>query len=317
MKTNGFIILVILLLLLLSKGRNSLEKHLQINPILGDISYQDKFGFDPEKSSNDFERIKTHLEYAENLLRSKDISGLSCELQKRRLYLLDLLHTYIEQGNFPKNYDYPDQRRPCFIDKDGTICAVGYLVEQTAGRKVAEQINSKFKYEYLLSMKDAKLDNWVATSGLSKEECAMIQPTYGPGFHYTYDYIRPSFGIASAALIGTNMAINTIHCLQYSKELGRNALPILGMISGIGQMAFGILNMPKEYPDRNGFKLVNERQKNLSLMNIGMGSTSFLLSTWKLHTNNKRKQKLTSWNINGYQTHFKDYGILINLNRTF
>lgn len=317
MKTIGIITLLIGLLLWLSNGRNSLEKNQQVNPILGDISYLDKFGYAPEKSSNDFERIKTHLEYTEKILRKKDISGLSCELQERRLYLLDLLHTYIEQGNFPKNYDYPDQRRPCFIDRDGTICAVGFLVEQTAGRKVAEQINAKFKYEYLLSMNDELIDNWVATSGFSKEECAMIQPNYGPVPVFTYDHIRPSYGIASAALIGTNMAMNTIHSIQYCKESGRNALPILGMISGLGQIALGIGNI---YPNEryyNGFSLVNEKQKNLSLLNIGIGSTTFFLSTWKLHANNKRKNKLTTWNIHGFQTHTTDYGVVVNMNRTF
>lgn len=317
MKSIGTITLLILLLLLLSKRRNTLEEHQQVNPILGDISYQDKFGITPEKSSNDFERIKTHLKYVENRLRSKDISGISCELQERRLYLLDLLHAYIEQGNFPKNYDYPDQRKPCFIDKNGTICAVGYLVEQTAGRKVAEQINAKFKYEYLSSMNDEIIDNWIACSGFTKEECAIIQPTYGPKPVFTYNYIRPVYGIASAAFIGTNMAMNTIHGIQYIKESGRNALPILGILSGLGQIALGIGNIPTKEAYYNGFTLVNEKQKNLSFLNIGIGSTTFFLSTWKLHANNKRKRKLTTWNIHGIQNQSTDYGVVLNMNRTF
>ena len=150
-----------------------------INPIIGDISYVAKFGHQPDASVSEDLRIQTHLAYAENLLRQKDASNLSPEMQQKRAHMLDLLRDYWTAGKFPRNYDYKDQRRPCFIDKDQTICAVGYLVEQTAGRKAAEAINNKFKYEVLMAMNDELVDGWIATSGLTKEECATIQPSYG------------------------------------------------------------------------------------------------------------------------------------------
>jgi hypothetical protein len=98
----------------------------------------------------------------------------------KRNHLLDLLHDYWTKAVFPRNYDYKAERKPCFIDKDGTICAVGYLVEQTAGREAAETINFKHKYDVVMEMNDEMVDNWINKSGLTKEECAMIQPTYGP-----------------------------------------------------------------------------------------------------------------------------------------
>jgi len=150
-----------------------------INPVIGDISWVTRFGQQPDASVNEDVRIQTHLSYAENLLRQKDVSNLSPELQQKRVHNLDLLHDYWTRGSFPRNYDYTETRKPCFIDKDGTICAVGYLVEQTAGRNAAKAINNKFKYEELMAMNDELVDGWIATSGLSKEECAMIQPTYG------------------------------------------------------------------------------------------------------------------------------------------
>ena len=106
------------------------------------------------------------------------MSSLTKEQKSNRLKMLDLLHMYWTKGIFPKNYDYPGRRIPCFIDKDGNICAVGYLIAQTAGREVAERINAKFKYDYLLEMNDKTIDAWVEASGLSKVECAMIQPSY-------------------------------------------------------------------------------------------------------------------------------------------
>jgi hypothetical protein len=40
------------------------------------------------------------------------------------------------------------------------------------------------------------IDEWIASSGLTKLECAMIQPTYGPT--PTENYITPGFGYATA-----------------------------------------------------------------------------------------------------------------------
>ena len=150
-----------------------------INPIIGDVSYVEKFGCLPDQYTDEDLRIQTHLSYVENLLRQKDVSYLPAELQERRIQLLDHLRDYWQGGIFPRNFDYYQTRKPCFIDRNNTICAVGYLVEQTAGRKVAEEINRNHQYDFVFEMEDPAVDAWIATSGLSKTECAMIQPDYG------------------------------------------------------------------------------------------------------------------------------------------
>ena len=121
-------------------NESSFHKSQWVNLILGDISYESAFGHKPDATTDNNLRIRTHLEYVENLLRNKNVSDLSTNLQTKRNHLLDLLHDYWTNGVFPKNYDYVDQRKPCFIDKDGTICAVGYLLEQTTSRQVADGI---------------------------------------------------------------------------------------------------------------------------------------------------------------------------------
>lgn len=150
-----------------------------INTVLGDKSYLWKYGESPDENTPDQKRISPHFEYVELLLRSKDTKDLSQELKSNRDHLINLLHAYKLAGKFPKNYDRAE-RRPCFIDKDGTICAVGYLVEQTAGHETAEKINKKFQYARIAEMQTAELDTWIENSGLTKEECKMIQPEYGP-----------------------------------------------------------------------------------------------------------------------------------------
>jgi hypothetical protein len=149
-----------------------------INAVLGDVSFVKKFGTAPTPASSEALRIQTHLEYVEMLLRAEDVSHLSPTLRERRAALLDKLHEYRLTSAFPTNLDFPQERRPCFIDAAGNICAVGFLIEQTAGRALAERINAAHHYDFLADMHVPELTAWVEASGLTARECAMIQPQY-------------------------------------------------------------------------------------------------------------------------------------------
>lgn len=276
MKTSKLILTIFSLIILASCNRKPNNIDQTVNAVIGDFSFMETYSQPPTNETDESSRLQTHLKYVENLLRSKDISSLTKEQTVNRLKMLDLLNDYWTAGAFPKNYDYPDQRIPCFIDKDGNICAVGYLIEQTAGRQVAEEINSKFKYEYLLAMNDQKIDNWVQESGLTKEECAMIQPTYGPA--PTDNYISPAYGVSSSLIGGLNLSMNTINGIQISKGAKNKTVPILGLITGAGQITLGALNYPKEQITWGG-TYVNSSQRNLSLINIGLGTSTLILSS--------------------------------------
>lgn len=311
------ILLALFAATLFSGGQgSSAGKSQLVNPLLGDISFESKFGHKPDATTDNELRIRTHLEYVENLLRKKDVSKLPAELQTKRNHLLDLLHDYWTAGVFPKNYDYADQRKPCFIDQDGTICAVGYLIEQTAGRPLAEEINNKFKYEELLAMNDPRVGNWVSGSGLSREECAMIQPTYGTNPVSTVNHITPAYGISSSILGGLNLSLNTINGIQIGKGTANQVVPIMGLITGAGQIVLGTAMYPKEF-NNWGAIYTNESQRNLSLVNIGLGTTTMILSAWNLFSDAKPKDKLTTWSIYGYPTHDNSTGLAFSYRRTF
>lgn len=148
-----------------------------INAVIGDKSWVEKFGETPTKGSQELERIKTHLSFVLATLQKSEAP--SSELNSNREYYLELLEQYIKLKRFPSSLDpLKEERRPCFIDNEGRTCAVAFLVENTAGREEAERLNTLFKYEYLLDMKDANLLKWQKQSGLSLKELAMIQPTY-------------------------------------------------------------------------------------------------------------------------------------------
>ena len=161
------------------KSSNNTDDNKQtVNAVIGDISFFRKFGETPNAKTDEDLRIKTHLAYVEILLRNSNTDYLSKEIAIKRRFVIDLLHNYWTSGIFPKNYDYKDQRLPCFIDKDENICAVGYLIEKTEGRAIVNEINKKYKYDFISSMNDKNTEGWAKKYGLTKLECAMIQPTY-------------------------------------------------------------------------------------------------------------------------------------------
>lgn len=312
MKKTKLILAIFTLTILASCSRKSIEIDQTVNAVIGDISFLETFGNQPTKETNEDLRLQTHLKYVEKFLRSKYAYNLTKEQKKNRLKMLDLLNDYWAAGVFPKNYDYPNQRIPCFIDKDGSICAVGYLIEQTAGRQIAEEINSKFKYKYLLAMNDQTIDNWIQSSGLTKEECAMIQPAYGPA--PADNYISPAYGISSSLIGGLNLSLNTINGIQISKGANNRTIPILGLIAGVGQITLGGLNYPKEQLTMNGI-LVNQSQRNLSFINIALGTSTLILSSWNLITNRKPKEKSLSWNMYSFPTQGSNMGLGFSLTK--
>lgn len=285
-----------------------------INPLLGDISFVAKFGTSPTASTDEDLRISTHLEHVERLLRNTDVPTLTPDLQARRAHLLDLLRDYRVTGIFPRNHDHPDSRVPCFIDRDGRICAVGYLIERTAGRQVAERINAKHKYDRLLAMNEPIVDDWIAASGLSKEECAMIQPTYGPPPSYNNNYIEPSYGIGTSVLGGINVSLNAINAIQISNGADRNAIAITSLFTGAGSIMYGVGMFPREI-GMGMYASTNESQKLLSMFNIGLGTTTMILGVWNLAKIEKRNKNAVAWNIYTYPATGAQMGLGLSLTR--
>lgn len=131
----------------------------------------------PVSFENDTRRIQAHLYQVEKLLRSKPTDGLTKAEKQKRLHLLEVLHGYADAAMFPKNYDF-DHRIPYFIDAHNTACAVGYLIIADGHQELADMIRAKGNYQYLLDMNYPELTAWVATSGFTAEELALIQPGY-------------------------------------------------------------------------------------------------------------------------------------------
>jgi hypothetical protein len=149
------------------------------NHHLGDNAFRAKFGRDPTLADEKL-RMRTHFEAVRDLLAKRPATRP--DLEAKRRHILELFDAYIAKGTTPKNAHLP-WRTPVFIDDEGTICAVGFLIEQTAGHPVAEKIASEHRYSYLEEIAAAmpEVQAWIADSGLTLDELSLIQPGYeGP-----------------------------------------------------------------------------------------------------------------------------------------
>jgi hypothetical protein len=294
--------LLSLLIMTVAVAQNHLNT---VNAIIGDISYVQQFGQVPNENSNENLRLQTHLSYVEEVLKQKDLSQLSAQQKANRELILQLLHQYRANGVFPKNYDFKD-RRPCFIDQDGNICAVGYLIEQTAGREVAEDINARHQYDYLLDMNEEVIAQWAEKHGLTLEECAMIQPAYGwipsPGEPVVAPIDR-EYGIASGIAIGVNAGMTILNISSRFKSANKN-LPYIGLATGATQLVMGLVSIQE---DETQYAIVGsartisyKSQNNLSYVNIAVGTTTVLTSVFNLLLNNKLKDSRNAVSLYSY-----------------
>lgn len=296
--------------LLLTGDKNHETNYNSVNEVLGDISFIQKFGVEPEATTKEKLRLTTHLEYVEYKLRSADVTHLSTYLKTKRLQLLDYLKEYIEAESYPKNYHFPERRQSVFIDKNGNICAVGYLVERSVGRPIAEKINSKHKFSSIFDIEGSEFEQWVTESGLTKKELAMIQPAYPPTPEPEPEPVKEPYEITSFILIGMNTTMSLVNASQAIKGNEDRIYPVVGLILGTDQLILGIANYPKN-------NTTNKRKKVLSVLNIGFGTLTVALSTYNLFKATKNKNDSYAFRLKSFSLPQNNSGIGIGFSKSF
>ncbi len=313
-----------------------------VNAVIGDESFLETFGRRPDLQTSETLRIETHLAYVEQKLRSRNVAHLPMHLQKKRQQLLKLLQQYRNTGRFPKNHGYPEERRPCFMDREGAICAVGYLIEQTAGREVAERINTRHQYDYIQDMDMPEVKEWIRQSGLTEEECAMIQPSYfsyGPDEYVSRNHISTAYGISSGIAGGLSVGISVLNIHQLQTGSNDKWIPAIGILSGAGEVLLGLTNRPEplgtaykingKYVDMKNMvcggcygtltqvHYINRHQEILSWTNVSLGALTMALSSWNLFhkkdENQKHFQKSTRYAV----TALPNSGIRLTMLKSF
>jgi hypothetical protein len=128
--------------------------------------------------------IAAHLMLVESTLKKRDISHLTAAQKNNRIHLLQKLNAYWKAEIFPIN-DYLTFKNPVFIDRIGTHCAVGYLMQQSGNDKLAQEIDANEKFAYIKEIKTKGVTAWAVTNGFTLDELAWIQPGYPPAFTLT------------------------------------------------------------------------------------------------------------------------------------
>jgi len=145
----------------------------------GDDGFVADLGREPEPGE---EKLRMHEHFVAVRARLAARPATKPELEAKRQQLLAALDTYIAHDITPDNDALP-WRTPVFIDGKGTICAVGYLIQESAGRPLAEKIAASHRYSFIEDIaKDMpEVRDWVAASGFTLDELGQIQPGYmGP-----------------------------------------------------------------------------------------------------------------------------------------
>lgn len=132
-------------------------------------SLTELFGDFSELNTEKNDRISTQLADIEQVLRVHTTSHLSDAQRTNRRYLLDLLSLYQMMGAYPRDYDRQDAEALAYVDPDGRFCAVGFLVDRTAGREMAMRVCNR-------EVSTSELNAWLETYGIEHSEIALLHP---------------------------------------------------------------------------------------------------------------------------------------------
>ena len=99
-------------------------------------------------------------------------------LSIRRSRHIARLHDYAAAATFPLNTDFPGRLVPYFVDNLGTACAVGHLMSLDGQQNLVQTIASSTNHVRIEDVHDGPLLDWIHDSGLTQDECALIQPSY-------------------------------------------------------------------------------------------------------------------------------------------
>lgn len=131
------------------------------------------------EASSERQRVQRHIWSAEQLAK-QNAGPIDPVARINRLLLLDELRRYRKQGSFPINRDWR-RRVPQFIDSTGTRCAVAHLMDVSGVRELAQRVastNNLARVQELARISEFRA--WLKAAGLTLEEAARIQPSYGP-----------------------------------------------------------------------------------------------------------------------------------------
>jgi len=204
-------------------------------------------------------RLRAHFDSVDQELRARDISRLSAEQRAMRASLISWLRDYRNAGTFPENDRFTDRAMPFFRDSRGTLCAMAYLVDRSGRTYIVDQIAKTRNNAFIRELTDDRaLVAWLDTSGLSVDEAARIQPTYGSYPVVVADQKRVSanYALLSMALGGSSLGSLGFNLFTPSRTSGG-----VGLAAGVATIIAGAAHL-----DETG------GNKRIAVANTALGS---------------------------------------------
>lgn len=215
----------------------------------------------------DASRITAHLMAVEEELLTRDVSHLFLEQRAARARHIAVLRDYRQAGIFPHNHDVPGARVPVFVDRHGTHCAVGYLLAQAGRSDIVNRVRQTRNLARVPELADdPALVAWLDSTGISLEEAARIQPTYGGGGVVAEDDGEVSAGYALASALSLGFG---------GVSIARSIGPAPSRIDGVYGLLIGAYGMALGIPriDDGG------AAQALGVLNTAVGATAAALGT--------------------------------------
>ena len=219
-------------------------------------------------------RLRAHFDSVDSELRAASVSQLTWQQRAMRAKLVSWLRDYRNAGRFPENDRFADRAMPFFRDSHRTLCAMAYLVDRSGRGDIVDHIaktrNNAFIHELV---DDPELVRWIAASGLSVDEAARIQPTYGQPVIVVEngDRVTPNYALLSMGLGGVSLGSTGVNLFAPSRL--SNAL---GFISGAGAIAAGASRI-KEGGGTRQLAIANATVGSISVV------TAIFSSYWRAH----------------------------------
>lgn len=125
-------------------------------------------------------RIQAHFDSVLVELNRSDVLGLTAAQRTHRTAAIRTLAAYRDAARFPRNYDFPGQAVPYFVDRvTGIRCAVAHLLQRTGRDDIVARVAATNNNVWVGELAgDTALAGWLHTNGLTLAEAARIQVPY-------------------------------------------------------------------------------------------------------------------------------------------
>lgn len=211
------------------------------------------------------QRLRAHFDSVDRELRAMPTVTMSAAQRSARAQLIGWLREYRDAGDFPVNEDFPERPTPYFRDRHGNLCAMAYLLARSGSGHVVDAVAASRNNARVHALADMPaLTAWLDSVGLSVDEAARIQPSYGgpPPLDGRAD---ASVGYVSTSIVASGAAVVTaaVNALDPSRKWGW-----AGVVTGAAATALGAAQWSAASDNRT-----------VARWDVGVGLATLALST--------------------------------------